>query len=124
VGRGSPRGSRARVVSEDEVVYISTERDRGGELRRQSTRGERPRGSAQFLTTSVAATGYGSRDDVIDDFRYVEASRQNLFLEDRDRERERSRNITYATSPRLSRERVVIDEGGRRKEIYQITGGR
>lgn len=114
-------------MSDGEVVYVSTERDRGGELRRQSTRGERPRSTGQFLTTAaaaMAASGYGSREEVIDSYGYIEPSRQTLFLEDRDGGRARSTSITYATTPRVSRERVVIDEGGRRRESYQVIGGR
>jgi hypothetical protein len=113
-------------VSEGEIVYVSTERDRGSELRRLSTRGERPRSTGQFLTTAaaaMAATGHG-REDVIDDYTYVEPSRESLYIEDRDGGRAR-RSITYATTgPRLSRERVLIEEGGRRRESYQVIGGR
>lgn len=48
-----------------------------------------------------------------DTYRYVEAPG-----------RERSRNITYETNPRHSgrlveRERVVIEDGGRRREYYR-----
>jgi hypothetical protein len=114
VSGGGPRESRTRVVRE-------------GELRRLNTRGERPRGTGQFLSTAaaaMAAAGHGG-EDVIDDYSYVEPSRQSLFIEDRDGGRARSRSITYATTgPRVSRERVVIEEGGRRRESHQVIGGR
>lgn len=104
-------------MSEGEIVYVSTERERGSELRRLSTRGERPR-SGQFLTTAAAAMA------ATDNYTYVEPSREDLYIEDRDGGRAR-RSITYATTgPRLSRERVLIDEGGRRRESYQVVGSR
>ncbi len=102
-----------------DVVYVSTERERGPDMRRLSARGERPRSTGQFLTTATAATGARGREEVVDGYGYVEPSRQNvLFLEDRDGDaaglRARSRSITYATTgPRLSRERVLVEEGGR-----------
>jgi hypothetical protein len=121
-------------VSDGEIVYVSTERERGSELRRLSTRGERPRGSTgQFLTTAAAAmaASHGRERDgeVIDSYDYLETPRQALFLEDRDGgdgsggPRTRSRSITYATTgARLSRERVLVEEGGRRRETYQVIG--
>jgi hypothetical protein len=52
-----------------------------------------------------------------DTYRYVEAPREQT-------ERKRSRSITYETNPRLSgrlveRERVVVEDGGRRREYYR-----
>lgn len=50
-------------------------------------------------------------------YRYVEAPRV-------EQERRRSRSITYETNPRVSgrlveRERVVVEDGGRRREYYR-----
>jgi hypothetical protein len=120
-------------VSDGEIVYVSTERERGTELRRQSTRGERPRSTGQFLTTAaaaMAASGGHGRDEVIDSYGYIEPSRQDLYLEDRrdgdaGGSRTRSRSITYATTgQRTSRERVLIEQDGRRMETYQVIRGR
>lgn len=52
-------------------------------------------------------------------YRYVEAPREQERAE-----RRRSRSITYETNPRLSgrlveRERVVVEDGGRRREYYR-----
>jgi hypothetical protein len=121
-------------VSDGEVIYVSTERERGTEARRLSARGERPRSTGQFLTTAAAAMAAsgashgrdGDREEVIDTYGYLEPSRQTLFLEDSDGGglRTRSRSITYATTgARLSRERVLVEEGGRRRESYRVIGG-
>ena len=53
-------------------------------------------------------------------YRYVEAPR----MEQERIERRRSRSITYETNPRHSgrlveRERVVVEDGGRRREYYR-----
>ena len=53
-------------------------------------------------------------------YRYVEAPR----VEQEKLDRRRSRSITYETNPRLSgrlveRERVVVEDGGRRREYYR-----
>jgi hypothetical protein len=55
-----------------------------------------------------------------DTYRYVEAPREQTER----MERKRSRSITYETNPRLSgrlveRERVVVEDGGRRREYYR-----
>jgi hypothetical protein len=55
-----------------------------------------------------------------DTYRYVEAPR----VEQERVERRRSRSITYETNPRHSgrlveRERVVVEDGGRRREYYR-----
>jgi hypothetical protein len=92
-----------RVVDDAGVVYVERES-------RTSVR-ERPR-SGQYLTTAAAALGSG-RNEVIDSYGTVERPRSALFLDER--------SITYATTgPRLSRERVVIEEAGRRRESYQL----
>lgn len=64
-----------------------------------------------------------------DTFRYVEAPAVRResgggVVEERKRERERERSITYQSNPRLSgrvteRERVVVEDGGRRREYYR-----
>ncbi|KUJ22611.1 uncharacterized protein LY89DRAFT_305701 [Mollisia scopiformis] len=61
-----------------------------------------------------------------DTYRYVEAPmppRKEVVGEERI-ERKRSRSITYQTNPRMSgrvveRERVVVEDGGRRREYYR-----
>jgi len=59
-----------------------------------------------------------------DTYRYIEAPmKEQRYLED-GIERRRSRSITYETNPRLSgrlveRERVVVEDGGRRREYYR-----
>lgn len=61
-------------------------------------------------------------------FRYVEApkpARREYEGAGEERvERRRSRSITYQTNPRMSgrvteRERVVVEDGGRRREYYR-----
>jgi hypothetical protein len=64
-----------------------------------------------------------------DTFRYVEAPMpprvERRFDEGEERvERKRTRSITYQTNPRTSgrlieRERVVVEDGGRRREYYR-----
>lgn len=94
-GGGSARASRAGL--DNEVVYVD---------RRRSTR-ERPR-SGHFLTAGTAEV--------------TEAPRQTLYLDDSP-SRTRSRSITYATTGlRASRERVLVEDGGRRRESYRTLG--
>jgi len=62
-----------------------------------------------------------------DTYRYVEGPRKDhRYIEDGEMGRRRSRSITYETNPRLSgrvvereRERVVVEDGGRRREYYR-----
>lgn len=59
-----------------------------------------------------------------DTYRYVEAPRDQRYLEEDRMDRRRSRSITYETNPRTSgrlveRERVVVEDGGRRREYYR-----
>jgi hypothetical protein len=98
------------MVSEDGSVIYETRR-RGASIRGT----ERPR-SGQYLTASS--------NEVIDSYGTIEAGRQtqSLFLEESGSGglRARSRSITYATTgPRISRERVVVEEAGRRRESYR-----
>jgi hypothetical protein len=94
------------------VVYVDRERERRLSARER----ERPR-SGYYLSTSAAALG--GREEVIDSYGTVEAPRQTLFLEEGPLRT--SRSITYATTgPRLSRERVVVEEAGRRRESYRL----
>jgi hypothetical protein len=77
----------------------------------------------------MAASGGHGRDEIIDSYGYIEPSQQTLYLEDRNRDaggsRARSRSITYATTGgRISRERVLVEQDGRRRESYQVIGGR
>ena len=62
--------------------------------------------------------------DEYDTYRYVEVPRDQRYLEEDRMERRRSRSITYETNPRMSgrmveRERVVVEDGGRRREYYR-----
>jgi hypothetical protein len=111
----------ARGVSDGQVLYVQ---------RRKSSREGRPR-SGRFLTMPEVVDNYGT----------VETPRATRFVDlgNRDRDggdgwgermvgrdvdrRERSRSITYATTGnRLSRERIVIEEDGRRTERYRTIG--
>lgn len=64
--------------------------------------------------------------DDYDTYRYVEAPSPppNRYAEEEGMARRRSRSITYETNPRTSnrvveRERVVVEDGGRRREYYR-----
>lgn len=98
--RSSRRKSRGL---EEREVYIERERERIRGLGRQSPQ-----------PPPLPAEQY----------RYVEGlQKETRFLEDSPR-RTRSRSITYETNPRHSgrvheRERVVIEDEGRRREFYQ-----
>ncbi len=57
-------------------------------------------------------------------FRYVEGPTPHRHVEEDRSERRRSRSITYESNPRVSnriteRERVVVEDGGRRREYYR-----
>jgi hypothetical protein len=102
--RGSPRASRASVSGSNantrksrrggaEEVYIERER-----VRERIDPGPEPRRSVEMAPA----------------YRYVEGTG----------EPRRSRSITYETNPRVSartveRERVVVEDGGRRREYYR-----
>ena len=62
------------------------------------------------------------KDPDYETYQYVEAAPRDMA--DNKAERTLSRSITYETNPRHSgrlveRERVVIEDGGRRREYYQ-----
>lgn len=78
---------------------------------------ERPR-SGHFLTPTSSRSG-----EVIDSYGRVDTPRATTLYLEENPGRIRSRSITYATTgPRLSRERIVVEEGGRRKETYRTLG--
>ncbi|RDW64205.1 hypothetical protein BP5796_10707 [Coleophoma crateriformis] len=107
----SPRASRTSVSrrssrrksrgGEEREVYIERERERIRGLGRQSP-----------------------QHPPMEQYRYVEGvQKETRFLEESPY-RARSRSITYETNPRHSgriheRERVVIEDDGRRREFYQ-----
>ncbi|KAE8446866.1 hypothetical protein EG329_011497 [Mollisiaceae sp. DMI_Dod_QoI] len=110
---GGPRSSRVSVSKKSrhgsrggEEVYIERER-----VRERLPPGPQERQSQEY-----------------DTYRYVEAPtpvRRDEGNGGEERvERKRSRSITYQTNPRLSgrlveRERVVVEDGGRRREYYR-----
>jgi hypothetical protein len=115
--RGSPRASRASVS----VSNANTKKKRGSrgvdevyiERERETVRLEpEPRRSAEVMVPA---------------YRYVEGApprASDRYLESESLERRRSRSITYETNPRMSgrvveRERVVVEDGGRRREYYR-----
>jgi hypothetical protein len=99
VGKKSRHGSRG-----GEEVYIERERER------------------VRLRTPERTPEY-------DTYRYVEAPprrEEQRYVDEERVERRRSRSITYESNPRLSgrvteRERVVVEDGGRRREYYRRT---
>jgi len=114
-GGNSPRGSRVSVsgskrhgrhgsrAGEGRDVYIERERER------------------------VVARPERERSGEYDTYRYIDAppqqQKETRFLQEAPRER-RSRSITYETNPRHSarlveRERVVVEDEGRRREFYR-----
>lgn len=126
----SPPRSRERI----DIVAISPRSSRGSVRSRHSTHSRQ--GSASHSRTRLEddvryitrrdAEQRGSRylsashsPEVVDSHGYVEAPRERLYLEEG---RSRSRSITYATNPRISRERVLIEENGRRRESYRPPG--
>lgn len=119
--RSSPRTSRASVSVSNantkrsrrgsrgaEEVYIERER-----IRERMDPGPEPRVSVEMVPA----------------YRYVEGAgpprASERYIEE-EMGRRRSRSITYETNPRLSartvereRERVVVEDGGRRREYYR-----
>jgi hypothetical protein len=106
--RTSPRTSR---------VSVSTGRGKG---RRSSHGGEevyieRERERVRMPPPEKPKEEY-------DTYRYVEGPRTDRYQEGEDLRR--SRSITYETNPRhsqrvIERERVVVEDGGRRREYYR-----
>jgi hypothetical protein len=114
--RPSPRASRASVSVSNanskrsrrggEEVYIERER-----VRERIDPGPEPRGSVEMVPAYRYVEGAGGPPRTSD--RYLE-----------EEGRRRSRSITYETNPRVSartveRERVVVEDGGRRREYYR-----
>lgn len=117
--RSSPRASRASISVSNTNTKRSRRRSRGGDevyIERERVReridpGPEPRKSV----------------DMVPAYRYVDGAggpprASERYLEEEGRRR--SRSITYETNPRMSartveRERVVVEDGGRRREYYR-----
>lgn len=103
---GSPRTSRVSVS--------------GGKKSRRGSRGT----EEVYIERERERVRLAPPEPEYDTYRYVEAPRnEQRYLED-GIERRRSRSITYETNPRTSgrlveRERVVVEDGGRRREYYR-----
>jgi len=113
--RGSPRASKASVS----VSNTNTKRSRrgGGEevyIERERVRERIDPGPEMRRSVEMAPA-----------YRYVEGTgprASERYIEEEGRRR--SRSITYETNPRVSartveRERVVVEDGGRRREYYR-----
>jgi len=104
--RSSPRTSRVSVS--------------GGKGKRRESRGT----EEVYIERERERVRMKPAEPEYDTYRYVEApKKEQRYLED-SIERRRSRSITYETNPRLSgrlveRERVVVEDGGRRREYYR-----
>jgi len=116
--RSSPRASKASVSVSNANTKRSRKSSRGGEevyIERERVRewidpGLDPRRSVEMAPA----------------YRYLEGTAQPRASERYIEEdgRRRSRSITYETNPRASartvaRERVVVEDGGRRREYYR-----
>ncbi len=108
-----PRTSRASVSNK-------------GKSKRGSSRGGSDRGEIEEyiererIRERMPPPSPEPRREEYETYRYVEAPR----VEQERIERRRSRSITYESNPRLSgrlveRERVVVEDGGRRREYYR-----
>lgn len=111
--RSSPRGSRASVGVSNAPTKKSKRGSRGGEevyIERERVRERIDPGPERSSVEMVPA------------YRYVEGAGPPRGIEEE--EMRRSRSITYETNPRMSartveRERVVVEDGGRRREYYR-----
>ncbi len=111
--RSSPRGVRASVGASNAPTKKSKRGSRGGEevyIERERVREHINPGPERTSVEMVPA------------YRYVEGAGPPRGIEDESMRR--SRSITYETNPRMSgrtveRERVVIEDGGRRREYYR-----
>ena len=119
--RGSPRASRVSVSVSNANTKKSRHASRGGEevyIERERVReridpGPEPRRSVEMAPAYRYVEGAGGPPRASD--RYIEEEGMR-----------RSRSITYETNPRMSartmereRERVVVEDGGRRREYYR-----
>jgi hypothetical protein len=118
--RSTPRASRVSVSVSNANPKRSRRSSRGGEevyIERERERvrldpGPEPRRSAEVMVPA---------------YRHVEGApprASDRYIEPEGLEMRRSRSITYETNPRMSgrlveRERVVVEDGGRRREYYR-----
>lgn len=92
----------------------------GGKRTRRASRGA----EEVYIERERERVRLSPAEPEFDTYRYIEAPRkEQRYIED-GIERRRSRSITYETNPRLSgrlveRERVVVEDGGRRREYYR-----
>lgn len=111
---GVEGGERVRLTES----YVKRNVTVTGDVRPRSREPSRERRSKVFLTTTL------SEGEVDTAQRGLETSRDAMKLED---ERQRGRSITYETNPKISvgrlaeRERVLVEEDGRRREFYKST---
>jgi hypothetical protein len=120
--RRSPRPSRASVSVSNANTKKSRRGSRGGEevyIERERERVRLDPGPERGVVDMVAVPAY----------RYVEGApprASERYIEAEGLDMRRSRSITYETNPRMSartvereRERVVVEDGGRRREYYR-----
>jgi hypothetical protein len=120
--RSSPRASKVSVNVSNANTKRSHRGSRGGEevyIERERVReridpGPEPRVSVEMVPAYRYVEGTGGPPRASE--RYIEEESG----------RRRSRSITYETNPRMSartvereRERVVVEDGGRRREYYR-----
>ena len=118
--RGSPRASKVSVSVSNANTKRSRRGSRGGEevyIERERVRERIDPGPEMRRSVEMAPA-----------YRYVEGTgpprASERYIEEDGRRR--SRSITYETNPRVSartvereRERVVVEDGGRRREYYR-----
>ena len=114
--RGSPRGSRVSI-SQSGTGSKAKRNSKGGGGEEVYIERERERVRMVPMVESGRERVGAERNE----YRYVEAPGVAAGGKV---ERRRSRSITYETNPRLSgrlveRERVVVEDGGRRREYYR-----
>jgi hypothetical protein len=108
--RWSPRGSRASVS------HAGTKKGKRGSRGGEEVYIERER-----VRERIDPGPERSSVEMVPAYRYVEGAGPPGGIEE---EGMRSRSITYETNPRMSartveRERVVVEDGGRRREYYR-----
>ena len=123
----SPPKERIELVSVEEARAGSPSTSRAsvsagkGKSRRESRGGEEVYIERE---REIVRMPPPEKREAYETYRYVEAPKDQRYLEEERVERRRSRSITYETNPRMSgrvveRERVVIEDGGRRREYYR-----
>lgn len=109
--RSTPRGSRASVS------HAGTKKSKRGSRGGEEVYIERER-----VTERIDPGPERSSVEMVPAYRYVEGAGPPRGIEEEGMRR--SRSITYETNPRMSartveRERVVVEDGGRRREYYR-----